>query len=448
MGILSTLNVGSTGLQVAADAIGVVGHNVTNAANKGYSRQTISTATVSPLLQDGLWVGQGVSATDIGRATNLFIAERAIAAQGDASSADTALRANQLIEASFTSGGSSDQLSAFFDAMEQLATDPSNENYRYSMLSTAESLTDAVRTTHTEMTDIQSVLNDEIESTVAGVNDALSRIAQLNGLIAQGGSGDLMDERDGLIAELGSTLGATVDYSSDGSATVFLGGHAAVMDGSAREVSVEIDSDGVAEIKLSVDDATVTVTDSVGGAVGGAIEGWNVAQGVIDSLNEFVTGFATAFNTQSAAGFDSSGTPGTDVFSFDATDPAASFSVAMTDPGQIAAAASVDATAGDRGNLDALIALKDSGAVNGEGALDFMTGLTSEIGRSVAAAQQRFETDTAALEDASAMLSSISGVNLDEEAADLLSWQAAYQAAARVISATDEMLGELMNIVR
>ena len=57
------------------------------------------------------------------------------------------------------------------------------------------------------------------------------------------------------------------------------------------------------------------------------------------------------------------------------------------------------------------------------------------------------ETEEAALEDAAALLSSISGVNLDEEAADLLSWQAAYQAAARVISATDELLGDLMSMV-
>jgi flagellar hook-associated protein 1 FlgK len=44
-------------------------------------------------------------------------------------------------------------------------------------------------------------------------------------------------------------------------------------------------------------------------------------------------------------------------------------------------------------------------------------------------------------------MASISGVDLDEEAADLLAWQAAYQAAARVVTATNEMLGELMNIV-
>jgi len=448
VGILSTLNVGSTGLQVAADAISVVGHNVTNATTEGYSRQQISTSTLSPIFQSGLWMGQGVNATDIGRATNLFVAERAISAQGDASHAETALTTHQLIEASFTTGSSpSDKLSEFFDAMEELTTDPASDNYRSAVLTAAESLTASVRTTYTDMTDIQSTLTDEIEDSVDGVNDALSRIAQLNGLIGSGGSADLMDERDGLIAELASTVGATVDYSSDGSATVFIGGHAAVMDSSARELSVTVASNGSAEIFLSVDEGTVTVTDDVGGAMGGALEGWAASQSVIDSLDAFVSGFGASFNTQHAAGFDSTGTAGGDFFDFNPTNPAGSFTLNIDDIDLIAAASNSSAAAGDRGNLDALIALKDDNAIGTEGALDYMSGLVHDVASAVSSAELRFETDSASLEDAAALMSSISGVDLDEEAADLLSWQAAYQAAARVITATDEMLAELMNIV-
>jgi flagellar hook-associated protein 1 FlgK len=76
-----------------------------------------------------------------------------------------------------------------------------------------------------------------------------------------------------------------------------------------------------------------------------------------------------------------------------------------------------------------------------------MSGLLHDVGSAVASAELRYETDSASLEDAAALMASISGVDLDEEAADLLTWQAAYQAAARVVTATNEMLGELMNIV-
>ncbi|MDG1481663.1 MAG: flagellar hook-associated protein FlgK [Myxococcota bacterium] len=448
MGILSTLNVGSTGLQVAADAIQIVGHNATNAATEGYSRQLISTGSASPILQAGFWMGQGVGVTDIGRATNLFVAERAISAQGDASSAETALSAHQFIETSVASeSGPPGQLSAFFDALEELANDPSSDSYRSVALSAAESLTDSIRTVASDMSALQTTLADEVEATVDGVNDSLSRIAQLNGLIGQGGSPDLMDERDAIITDLAATLGATVDYAADGGATVFIGGHAAVMDSSAREVSVVIGSNGFPAIKLSVDNATVTVTDDVGGAVGGALEGWQAAQTTLDSMDTFVTEFATAFNTQHAAGFDATATAGGDVFSFSATDPAASFTLVLTDIDGFAAAADPSAPAGDRGNLDLLIELKDLGAVSGQGASDFMTDVVQQIASAVSSAELSLETDTAALDDAAALMTSISGVDLDAEAADLLAWQAAYQAAARVITVTDEMLGELMNLV-
>ena len=448
MGILSTLNIGSSGLAVAANAISVVGHNVTNAATEGYSRQEVSTASRSPLLDGGFWVGQGVSTTDIGRATNLFIAERAISAQGDAASAETALRSHQLIETSFTAeSGLSAQLSDFFDSLEALTDDPSSDSHRMSALSAGESLAESVRTVHGEMSDVQTMLADEISVTVDNLNDTLARVAQLNGLIVQNGSPDLMDERDTLIANLSSAVGATVDYSASGGATVFIGGHAAVMDTSARTLSATTSADGEPIVQLSVDGTALTVTDSIGGAAGGAMEGWQMAQSVIDQLNTFATDFSAAFNAQHAAGFDANGAAGGDVFSVDATDPAASFSFLLTDPDTLAAAADSAATVGDRGNLDALIDLKDSGAVAGSGALEFVTALVTEVGSAVAAAEQRYETDSAALSDTAALLDSIAGVDLDEEAADLLAWQAAYQAAARVISATDEMLGELMAIV-
>ena len=58
-----------------------------------------------------------------------------------------------------------------------------------------------------------------------------------------------------------------------------------------------------------------------------------------------------------------------------------------------------------------------------------------------------FITHTMKLEDINELRSSISGVNLDEEAVKLMQYQASYEAAARVISVTNSLLGELMDVV-
>ena len=77
-----------------------------------------------------------------------------------------------------------------------------------------------------------------------------------------------------------------------------------------------------------------------------------------------------------------------------------------------------------------------------------MAGLYAQLGDTVRRAEVHYITETGALEVAEALRESISGVDLDEEAASLLEWQAAYQAAARVVTTSNELLNELMNIVR
>jgi flagellar hook-associated protein 1 FlgK len=51
------------------------------------------------------------------------------------------------------------------------------------------------------------------------------------------------------------------------------------------------------------------------------------------------------------------------------------------------------------------------------------------------------------MEDIEELRAGISGVNLDEEAIKLMEYQASYEAASRVISVTNRLLGELMEIV-
>jgi flagellar hook-associated protein 1 FlgK len=62
-------------------------------------------------------------------------------------------------------------------------------------------------------------------------------------------------------------------------------------------------------------------------------------------------------------------------------------------------------------------------------------------------AQDNFELQSMRMEDITELRASISGVNLDEEAVKLMQYQASYEAASRVISVTNNLLGQLMEIV-
>jgi flagellar hook-associated protein 1 FlgK len=222
------------------------------------------------------------------------------------------------------------------------------------------------------------------------------------------------------------------------------------MGDSHREIVFDTTGD-TPVVTVSADDATITVTDDVGGGTGGLMEAWQTAEDLKTELDSFVAAFGGAFNDQHALGFDQNGNAGGEFFTFSVTDPAAGFSVnaaLLADDSLLALADDPSAEVGDRGNLDALSALQNAEIVAGETPEDFMAGLYAQLGDTVRRAEVHYITETGALEDAEALRESISGVDLDEEAASLLEWQAAYQAAARVVTTSNELLNELMNIVR
>ncbi|MDR0182951.1 flagellar hook-associated protein FlgK [Lysobacter arvi] len=110
---------------------------------------------------------------------------------------------------------------------------------------------------------------------------------------------------------------------------------------------------------------------------------------------------------------------------------------------------STGAGSSDNGNAIALGNLDDAKALNGgtvslNGAIG---GLTTTIGSAARQADYAAEAQQVLYDQAQAARDSVSGVNLDEEAANMLRFQQAYQAAAQVISTADTMFQSLLGAV-
>jgi flagellar hook-associated protein 1 FlgK len=172
----------------------------------------------------------------------------------------------------------------------------------------------------------------------------------------------------------------------------------------------------------------------------------------MDDLNTYVTGFATAFNTAHQAGFDAQGRPGLAVFSFSADRPAASLTVnaaVRADGATWAFAAGAAANAGDAGNLEALMNLEESAVFSGgtqTGAV-FLSGLVSRVGAEIGNAQSLADRRSAILADLDALAAQMQGVDLDEEAARLELFRSSYEASAKVIQSSNNLLGSLLELV-
>lgn len=460
--LYNNINVGSTGLRVASSGINVTSHNVANVNTEGYSRRTVTSVTRDPVTRKGLLFGTGANVSLLGRAADRLVDDQLVTVVGEESAADVAYTTLTAVEAYFDESalsGPATRLREFFDSLIELEADPSDLGLRQQALQAGDFLGRSVRQTAQAITTTQGLIEDELDDTVGDINDRLQAIADLNEDILAGGgalaAGDYADQRDALIREVAEDIGATVHYAATGEATLFLGGHAIVSGSHARELTVTSGGGAAPTVYLNAGTAAsaIDVTAELGGKFGGLSTAWTTTNGYLTDLNTWVDDFATAFNTQHAAGFDSTGAAGGNFFDFTVGSEAVTFDLdatLATDVSLIAAAGAATAAAGDDANLELLIASESTlnhvgGTLTAQEALSKIYG---QVGRDVVGLERQRDAYEAQLFDLEELRTAISGVDLDEEAANLLQWQAAYEASARVITTTNQLLDTLLSMGR
>jgi flagellar hook-associated protein 1 len=178
----------------------------------------------------------------------------------------------------------------------------------------------------------------------------------------------------------------------------------------------------------------------VGGALAGLSEGAGRIFDTRASLNALATDFVDEINAVQASGRDLAGLPGEPIFNIAAPASPTEIDVVLTDPRGIAAA-SIGGGVRDSGNLQVL--------ENMRGAHGWETGLTRLVTGNAAALEQRklvAEAQTAIRDGAVTARDRVSGVDLDNEAVELMRFQQAYQASSRVIQVARDIMQTLLAI--
>ncbi len=175
-----------------------------------------------------------------------------------------------------------------------------------------------------------------------------------------------------------------------------------------------------------------------GGSMAGMVDAAGRIAGARDNLHFLAGNFATQINDFQADGRDLSGNPGGPIFAVG--DTPTDLSLALTDPRGIAAAAVGEGPRGN-GNMTALSNLRTSADWEGQfddAITDNAALLTAR--RNVASAQGSIHTTAIAARDM------VTGVDLDEEAVNLIRFQQAYQASSRVIQVARDILQTIIDI--
>jgi flagellar hook-associated protein 1 FlgK len=220
------IELGKRAVDAHQQAINVTGHNLANMKTPGYSRQRVEFSPFEPIYLPGLnraetagQIGQGTIVTRIERIRDELLDRRIIAQAGGEgywATRDPYIRELEDIYLEPGNVSISSKMNQFWEAWEVLSIFPTENGSRTQVVERGVTLIDGIRDRYYALKRLQDQTEDDIQLTVAQVNDIVRQIADLNGEIqkikAQGDNpNDLNDLRDLLTDRLASLISITVD---------------------------------------------------------------------------------------------------------------------------------------------------------------------------------------------------------------------------------------------
>ncbi|WP_125614226.1 flagellar hook-associated protein FlgK [Specibacter cremeus] len=460
MSTFSGLNTALSGLNAARTGLNTVGQNLTNVNTAGYTRQRVDLAGAGvpargALNDAGTPVGQGVRVTGVTRFGDTFLDGRvhtAFASAGYASVRADALSGIQDTLGEPGDTGISSQLNGFWGAWQEVHNYPGEAGPSSVLLQKATGLVQSIASGYRALDGQWSRTRDQAAAMVADVNATATAVATLNERIraAQAAgtpANDLIDQRGTLTEHLADLAGGTARDAPDGTVEVLVGGNALVSGKQANTLKLT-GAAGMADgapVTLEWERHPGVAAGLDGGRLAGALsvlapagDGGAIAQ-TAAAYNALAAKLANAVNGAITA--NNGVTPGggpTDFFSLQAGVPAAlGLAVVPVGPDGIAAG-----TGGKDGSVADAVSQLGTGADSPD---KLWQGAVMTAGMAIKAGLQQATLAGSVSASAVAAQRSNAGVDLDEENVNLLAFQHAYQAAARVMTAVDEALDTLIN---
>ncbi|MGN6871130.1 MAG: flagellar hook-associated protein FlgK [Solirubrobacteraceae bacterium] len=449
----SGLNTALSGLEAAQAAIDTTGQNIANANTPGYSRQRVveterdplTIQTLSNVTGQGSQVGLGVDITTISRVRDQFLDSSYRNQNSQTSGNNTASTLLGQVQAALnepSASGLSSALNQFWTAFSGLQNNPTNQGAMSAVLGAGKTVAENLNTLSDGLSTLESQVSSQFttltDATTGPVATDAKQIASLNQQISAAqtsglNANTLLDQRDQLIDDLSQYSNVYVTQQSNGMVNVSIGNAATAA------------SKGTADATPLVNGATVDLADNItdanlsgsGGTLGSLLGLYDASTGkgkIADyatTLDGVANQLVSTVNS-AISGADASG----------ATAPAF-FDPTGTTAGTIAVNSSLSSasppyTAAEAGAVASL---------SGKAADQAYNAFVTQIGSDVQAANSAQQTSQSLLSAISNQRQSISGVSLDEEMTNLIQYQQAYQASARVMNAMDETLQTLIQTV-
>jgi flagellar hook-associated protein 1 FlgK len=470
-GIPKLFNTGRSGLMAARGQLSTTGHNISNVNTDGYSRQKVVQKTGPSVMgYGGHTYGTGAMVADVHRVHDDFI-ERKIIDQnkhvGFSEESEILLNETTGIFNEANSEGMNKIISRFFNSWRELANDPVDEAKRTVLRSNAELMSRDFKRIYKQLHQATETADARIRENVRVINSSFKHIADLNHSIRSfelkgGNSSDLKDQRDLALRKLSSLIDVSVAETEKGEFIVNAKDIGPVVVG-AKNIEFEVmkspaDQKGKREGALDVrvkDAPREPITHVIrSGKLGGLLSVRDdVISKAFNKVDELAYRIVNEVNYIHRQGVAKDGVKGRDFFRAIVDPSRASSFVELSEDvfksnDNIAAGLMPNKPSDNRvANAIASIQYKK---VFGDGTTDFDTyydGIVTDVAVKANKAKLEVEQQGAILRQLEEHRDSLSGVSLDEEAANLVQMQHTFNANAKVLKTADEMLQEIINMV-
>lgn len=474
LGLFGTLNLANRSLQTQRQGTEVAGHNLANVSNPAYARQRVSITT--SLTVPGPLGPQGTGADAIGiqrlrdELTDLQI-QRETSVRGSLKAQQETLQfmqasLGQLIDRQATGSegsaaasgiggqhGLAENLSDFFNAWQSLATNPTSLTERQVLIMKTQNLTDQFNNVDRRLGELSTSTNEKLDKSVEDANLIIENLAKLNEQIVRlevGGSGsanDLRDKRQEQIEKLSELVKIETSEDETGAVDVLVDGSPLVTGPYVVDTLETYDAGGG---QILVRTATGTNVNLTGGSMHGLISVRdNELQNLRQDLSDLAALMITEVNAIHAAGFGLGGTTGQPFFSgINAGD--IRVNAQLVDDPSLLQASGVNGANADNSvalSIAQLEGVRHPGISNQSFSENYAQRV-AQMGQELASVNTQINDQEIVEQMLLRQRDSVSGVSIDEEMTDLMKFQRAFEASAKLIQTVDEMLNTLMSLKR
>ena len=439
------LSIATSGTKAARLALDVTAQNIANASSEGYVRRSLRLEELASSGGFGRIGDVSLSGVRLGavvRNADLFRQAEVRRTGADAARGDAEVAGLENIQTAVEQSNVFPSIVKFEASLQQLASDPVDPSLRAAVIEGARTMTRTINIAANSLDAAGTGMRFEAADGVAQVNQLAGELARVNLRLARASDATsdqtaLLDQRDMLLDRMSQYADVSTIFNADHSVEVRLGGTSGpqlVIGGTTSPLAMTSAANGTISFTLGANPVTL----SGGSLTGKALVLVKLAD-VHTKLDAIAAGIIATVNAAQASGAALDGSAGQPLLT--GTD-AASMALGFEDGHGIATApGGAGANSRDPANLTAL--RNALASANPAGAMD---ALIFDISGTVAGRAVTRDALGTIAGNARIALDAQSGVNLDQEAANLIRYQQAFQASGRAIQVASNIFDTLLSL--